>query len=331
MAGGAELLGRHGPAPYRPPYRRRHGRRSHTDDRFADLPGYPFAPHYREWNGLRLHHLDEGPADADADADAPVFLLVHGEPTWSYLYRNWIPPLVAAGYRCIAPDHPGFGRSDKPTDDTWYVIERHIEALRHLIDTLDLRRIHLVVQDWGGPTGLRQLCDQPERFERVFILNTWLHHEGFEYGEGIRWWRQAALDPAQLGGDMPTGRIVANSCRRDGHDRAALTHAYDAPFPDAASKAGARRFPFCIPFGEPVAGNAVDQERCFRALPSLSVPKHLIWGDADNVFTWDWAERWHALLPGSTLDRVPGAGHFVQEDATEDCVAAVLRHGGPAR
>jgi haloalkane dehalogenase len=293
------------------------------DDHFADLPGYDFAPHYREWNGMRLHHLDEGPADA------PVFLLLHGEPSWSHLYTEWIPVLVAAGFRCVAPDLPGFGRSDKPTDDEWYVVERHMEAIADLVRDLDLRRIHLVVQDWGGPIGLRVLCDQPERFERVFIFNTWLHHAEMDYGDGIRLWRQMALDPGALGGDMPTGRIVAGSMRRPETDREAMSRAYDAPFHTVASKAGARRFPFCIPFAEPEAGNAVDQERCFRALPTLGVPIHLAFGDADPVFTYEWAQTWHAQLPGSTLDRIPNAGHFVQADAPTDCLEVVLRHAAP--
>jgi haloalkane dehalogenase len=253
-------------------------------------------------------------------------LLVHGEPTWSYLYRHWVAPLVELGYRVIAPDHVGFGRSDKPVDDDFYVIERHCERIRHLIDTLDLRRISIVVQDWGGPTGLRQVCDQPDRFERVFILNTWLHHMGYEYSDGIRFWRQMALDPERLGGDMPTGRIVAGSLRRPGHDLDALIAAYDAPFAGIESKAGARRFPWCIPFGEPEAGNAVDQERCYHALPTLGLPIHVAFGDADGVFTWEWAQQWQALLPGATLDRIEGAGHFPQEDATDDCLAVLRRH-----
>jgi haloalkane dehalogenase len=301
------------------------------DERFAALTDFPFTPRDRLWQGMRLHHLDERPATTEAsgdgsDTDAPVMLLLHGEPSWSYLYRHWIPRLVAAGFRCVAADLPGFGRSDKPTDDEWYVVERHMEAIRALVDELDLRRVHLVVQDWAGPIGLRVLCDQPDRFERVFIFNTWLHHADMIYGDGIRWWRQAALDPAQLGGDMPTGRIVAGSMRRPGHDVEALTAAYDAPFTGPESKAGARRFPFCIPFGEPEAGNAIDQERCFHQLPTLGLPIHLAFGDADMVFTYDWAERWHAQLPGSTLDRIEGAGHFVQDDAADDCVDIVLRY-----
>ena len=136
---------------------------------FDGLPDFPWQPHYREWSGLRLAHLDEGPPEA------PVALLVHGEPTWSYLYRKMIPGLLDAGYRVIVPDHAGFGRSDKPVGDDWYTIARHVSALRHLIEALDLQKITLFVQDWGGPIGLRQAAEIPERFERLVILNTWLH------------------------------------------------------------------------------------------------------------------------------------------------------------
>jgi haloalkane dehalogenase len=297
-----------------------------TDDAaFEALAEFPFEPHYLDWNGLRVHHLDERPATG---IDAPVVLLLHGEPTWSVMYRHWVAPLVEAGYRVIAPDHVGFGRSDKPVDDEWYRIERHCERMRHLIETLDLRRITIVVQDWGGPIGLRQVCDMPERFERVVILNTWLHHEGYEYSDAIRWWRQAALDPAQLGGDMPTGLIVSRSLRRTGHDLDQVKASYDAPYDGAISKAGARRFPFCIPFGEPELGNAVDQQRCFDQLPTLGLPVHFGFGDADQIFTYEWSQRWAATIPGSTVDRIEGAGHFPQEDAPSDCVELVLRHAG---
>jgi haloalkane dehalogenase len=294
------------------------------DERFDPLDDYGFDPHYLSWNGLRLHHLDEPPTTGDAAP--PVALLLHGEPTWSYLYRHWIGPLTSSGFRCVAPDHPGFGRSDKPTDDGWYVIDRHVEALIARIEALDLHRIHLVVQDWGGPIGLMALCEMPQRFERAFILNTWLHHDAFEYSDGIRWWRQAALDPTQLGGDMPTGRIVAGTMRRPGHDIDALVAAYDAPFPNEESKAGPRRFPYCIPFGDPVAGSAARQAAAFEQLGSLGLPIHFAFGDADPIFTFEWAERWHSLVAGSTLDRIENAGHFVQEDAPSDCLDVVLRH-----
>jgi haloalkane dehalogenase len=288
------------------------------EERFAGIAGYPFAPHYLDWNGLRMHYVDEGPRDA------PVFLLMHGEPTWSYLYAGVIPRLVAAGYRCIAPDLIGFGKSDKVVDDNWYVIERHIESVRHLIDTLDLRDISLVVQDWGGPIGLRQAVDQPERFSRLFILNTWLHHDGYNYTNAIRGWRAAAMNPEQLGGDMPAGRILSLGVRRPGHDVPALIAAYDAPFPDASYKAGIRRFPWCLPFAQPVEGNAEDQQRCFEALKSWPKPAHFIFGDADQIFTFEWAQQWSSMIPGATLDKIAGAGHFLQQDAPDELAAAIL-------
>lgn len=294
------------------------------DERFDGLPGFDLAPHYLDWNGLRVHYLDEGPRSGQ-----PV-LLVHGEPTWSYLYAGVIRRLAAAGYRCIAPDHVGFGRSDKVIDDAWYVIERHVECLAHVIRTLDLRNAHLVVQDWGGPIGLRQAVDMPERFDRLLILNTWLHHREFVYPDGIRGWRAAATDPARLGGDMPTGRIVAGTLRRLGHDAAAVMQAYDAPFPDARYKAGARRFPWCLPFERPVEGNAADQERCFHALPKLGKRVHVIFGDADPVFPYAWGEAWSRGIPGATLDRIAGAGHFLQQDAPDDLADTMLRRLGEA-
>jgi haloalkane dehalogenase len=289
------------------------------DPRFEGLPGRSSAPHYLEWDGLRVHYLDEGPRGG------PPVLLLHGEPTWSRLYAGVTPRLAAAGYRCIAYDHVGFGRSDKVVDDDWYVIERHVECAAHVIRQLDLRGITLVVQDWGGPIGLRQAVDMPERFARLLILNTWLHHDGFEYTPMIRGWRDAATDPAKLGGDMPCGRIVAGTLRRPGHDLAAVQAVYDAPFPDARYKAGPRRFPWCLPFARPVEGNAADQQRCFDALPRLGLPTHFVFGDADPIFPFEWAARWSRRIPGATLDRIAGAGHFLQQDAPDDLAAAMLR------
>ncbi len=304
------------------------------EERFAGLTDFPYETHYRDWHGLRLAHVDEGPRDA------PVALLVHGEPTWSYLYRRMIPGLLAAGYRVVVPDHPGFGRSDKPVDDGWYVIARHVEALTALIERLDLQRITLFVQDWGGPIGLRQVRIQPERFARLAILNTWLHHEGFVYSEGIRQWRQMALDPARLGGDMPTGAIVAGSLRREGQDRAGVFAAYSAPFPTAEHKAGARRFPFCIPLaagstaeiGESKpADAAIDdpgqsrEQACdYAFLLTSPLPKHVLFGDADTVFTADWGRTWAERL-GASFDIIEGAGHFLQEEAGEEIVARFLQ------
>ena len=297
------------------------------DERFLGLADFNFEPHYLDWRGLRMHYLDEPATSRTPGEEHGVFLLLHGEPSWSYLYRNWIPALTAAGYRCVAPDHFGFGRSDKPIDDSWYTIERHCEALTHLIDTLDLSNIHIVVQDWAGPIGLRQVVDNVSRFSRAFILNTWLHNDAFDYSEGIRWWRAAATDPQQFGGDMPTGRIVAGTLRRGGHDTVAVEAAYDAPFVDAEAKAGARRFPLCLPFAEPELGNAADQQRCFDALNNgVGVDVHVIFGDADPIFTVEWGRTWAQQIPGATFETIAGAGHFVQEDAPADCIAAIRRH-----
>jgi len=289
------------------------------DERFENLPGYPFAPHWLDWNGLRIHYLDEGPKSG------PPVLLLHGEPTWSYLYRKLIPPLVAAGHRCIAPDYAGFGKSDKPTDDAWYVIARHVELVRALIAELALTRVTLVCQDWGGPIGLLNAVADPGRFARLFILNTWLHHDAFVYNAAFERWRAAATDPAQLGGDMPCGRIVAGTLTRPGHDKPAIARAYDAPFVGFESKAGPRRFPQCLPCANPVDGLAAEQARAIEALDRFPAPVHFAFGDADGIFTFDWAERWAKRIPGATLDRVSGANHFVQEEAGEELAELLLR------
>ena len=140
------------------------------EENFDELKDFQFTPNYHQWQDLRMHYVDEGPSDG------PVMLLLHGMPTWSYLYRDFIPALTEAGYRCIAPDHMGFGRSDKPTDIHWYTIARHTEILTTLITSLDLKDITLVCQDWGGPTGLAQAATMPERFSRLVIMNLSLIH-----------------------------------------------------------------------------------------------------------------------------------------------------------
>lgn len=190
---------------------------------FADLPEFPWTPTYRAWRSLRLAHVDEGPKAA------PVALLIHGEPAWSYLYRTMIPPLLAADYRCIAPDLPGFGRSAKPTDEDWYELRAHVDAIAGLIADEDLRRITLFCQDWGGPIGLRRVTMSPDRFERLVITNTWLHHDGFvtarRFANGARspplataWaatCRPGGLCPARGAAHPPTQkRWCAHTMRR---------------------------------------------------------------------------------------------------------------------
>lgn len=296
------------------------------DSAFVGLTDFPFAPHYIEWDGLRTHYLDEGPSDA------PIALLLHGEPTWSYLYRTMIPPLLAAGYRCIAPDHIGFGKSDKVLEDNWYVIERHVDRLEQFVARTNLRRITVFVQDWGGPTGLISALRAPQRYERLVILNTWLHHEGYEYSAQIRRWRDAATHTAWLrwtGGDLPCGAIVLNARIRRPADPQALKRAYEAPYPEGGkAKAGARRFPWCIPFAQPVEGAAHLQAQAFEQLKHWDIPKHLIFGADDGVFTPQWGRQWAAMLPGASFDVIERAGHFVQDDAGEDIVAVLRQRIG---
>ncbi|MCB1692790.1 MAG: alpha/beta fold hydrolase [Pseudomonadales bacterium] len=295
------------------------------EDRFENLKEYPFEPHFHSWQGLDQHFLDEG------GRDGPVMLLLHGMPTWSYLYRRMIPPLTLAGYRCIAPDHIGFGNSDKILDDNWYSIEKHCNALTSLIEDEDLTRITLVCQDWGGPIGLRQVTDMPERFERLIVMNTWLHSDFHEYSEGIRNWNAAWHPGGRFYDTNPCGELMKNYVSN--FEGSTLTpeealRAYDAPFPTMESRAGPRRFPLSIPFDNPEGGNAAQQERCFAAMDTWQMPKHFIWGCSDNVFTEAWGEKWSSRYPGATLDKIPEAGHFLQETHAREIVDIMLRRIG---
>ncbi len=296
-------------------------------ERFRGLPGYAFAPRYCdvavEDETFQMHYVDEG------SGERGVALLVHGMPTWAYLYRRMVPPLAAAGFRCIAPDHIGFGRSDKVLDDSWYTIERHSLALRSLVERLDLERVMLVCQDWGGPIGLRQAADMPRRFERLVIMNTWLHHEGFEYTEAARRWQslwQAGGPMVELQGcglvmqtylaSFPRGRaepLTANEA----------FFAYEAPFPDRESKAGPRRFPLSIPIDGQNPGVAREGQRCWEALLGWRKPVHFIWGSADQIFSEAWGRQWASHFPQSTFDALD-AGHFLQETHGEEIVAILL-------
>ena len=203
------------------------------DARFADLPDFPWQPHYLEWRGLRAHYLDLGSGEA-------TYLCLHGEPTWCYLYRRMIPPFVASGARVVAPDFIGFGRSDKPEDEAVYTFEFHRNYLLALIEALDLRNITLVVQDWGGLLGLTLPMEMPERFSRLLIMNTTLATGDVPLSEGfLAWRRYVAKNP-----DLACGRLLARTCP---HLRADEAAAYDAPFPDTRYNAGVRRFPQLVP------------------------------------------------------------------------------------
>jgi len=313
------------------------------DARFESLADFSYRPHFVDLDGLRMHYVDEGLKDA------PVALMIHGMPTWSYLYRSIIPPMIPAGYRCIAPDHIGFARSDKVTDPTWYDIARHTTNLARLIETLDLHDVTIFVQDWGGPTGLAQVATMPDRFSRLVIMNTWLHHDGYEYSPGIlNWIRQN--DPGGLFRDnVPQrfgwGTLMAVATQRvspqDGllpllqgeaatlsPEAEALRLAYDAPFVGLgdAGVTGPRQFPLSIPVHDHVRGNGQAQARHFAAINATSLPVNFVWGLADDVFTGDWGRRWHSLIPHATWDAFDDAGHFLQDTHGERIARLVLGH-----
>ena len=288
-------------------------------ERFANLPGLPWrAPGRTDlpgFTGLTMAYLDEGPANA------PVFLCLHGEPTWSYLYRRMIPHFVAAGGRVVAPDFYGFGRSDKPTDDRVYTFDFHRNSLLAFIRALDLKHITLVVQDWGGLLGLTLPMEMPERFDRLIVMNTALPTGDMPLTKGFLAWRAYV----QNNSDLAIGRLMARSCP---HLTSAEVAAYDAPFPDAHYKAGVRRFPQLVPEFDDSDGAAI--------------------GRAAREF---WRNRWRgrSVMAIGMTDPVLGApvmralqrdisacppplefaaaGHFVQEwgDAVAPAALAVLK------
>jgi haloalkane dehalogenase len=269
------------------------------DDAFAELPDFPFAAHYREVEGLRLAHLDEG-------SGAPV-LFMHGEPTWSFLWRKVLVPVRDAGFRCIAPDLVGFGRSDKPTDVGWYTYERHCALAATLLEDLDLRDATIVVHDWGGPIGLRLAVDHPERIARLAILDTGLFTGSQRMSDA---WL-AFRDFVARTEDLPIGMLVRGGCKHDPGDE--VIAAYEAPFPSAAAKAGARAFPALIPFA-PDAPGAAEGRRVLHALREDTRPTLMLWGDSDPVLPLSVAENFAGSIGRETPRTIPEAGHFLQED-----------------
>lgn len=315
------------------------------DANFEGLADFPYEPHYLAIDGLRMHYLDEGPADG------PVALMLHGMPTWSFLYRHVIPVLVEGGYRCIAPDHIGFGRSDKVTDPGWYDIPRHRANLSHLVRQLDLHDITLLVQDWGGPIGLAQAATMPERFSRLVIMNTWLHHDRGEYSPAIRSWIEQNLPGGIFRDNIPDrfnwGTIMVIGTRRADPQQAlfpvlqggepelpaeaeAVRRAYDAPFAGLGEDGviGARQFPLCIPVHDHARGDGDGQARHFQAINATDLPVHFIWGMQDDVFTGEWGRTWHSLIPGSTWDALDDASHFLQDTHGSRIGELILRHRG---
>jgi haloalkane dehalogenase len=269
------------------------------EDSLQGLPDFTFAPHYRDVDGLRLAHRDVGDG-------APVIFL-HGEPTWSYLWRKVIPPVRDAGFRCIAPDLAGFGASDKPTDIEWYTYDRHTEIAGTLLEDLDVRDATMVVHDWGGPIGLRLAVEQRERVSRLVILDTGLFTGHQRMTDAWIQFRNFV----ERTEDLPVGFLVRGACKKDPGDD--VIAAYDAPYPNAPSKAGARAFPLILPTA-PAAPGASAGQRVLEALKEDKRPTLMLWADSDPVLPLSTAERFAAAIGRSTPRTIEDASHFLQED-----------------
>jgi haloalkane dehalogenase len=286
------------------------------DERFENLPGYDYEPHYVEVDGLRLHHLDEG--------SGPTVLCFHGEPDWSYLYRHMVDALVARGQRVVCPDLVGFGRSDKPTDQGWYTYERHVEFVTRHLDQLDLQDVTVVVQDWGGPIGLRWAVEHGDQVGRLVILNTGLFTG--RVSKGFMAWREFA----ERTPDLPIGMIMQGATTTDLDPE--IVAAYEAPFPTPESKAGAQRFPLLVPL-TPDDPGAAEMLSVKHALSWWDKPTLVAFSDGDPVFPYPKSgEQFTSLIPAAGEQvRIEGAAHFLQEDRGAAIVDAMLAaFGQPA-
>jgi haloalkane dehalogenase len=287
-------------------------------ERFDGLPDFDFQPHYREVDGLRLAHLDEGEG-------TPV-VMFHGEPTWSFLWRHVMPPVRDAGHRCIVPDLAGFGRSDKPTDVGWYSYERHVELQAALLEDLDVRDATVVVHDWGGPIGLRLAVEHPDRIARLVIMDTGLFTGRQRMSDA---W-QAFREFVERTEDLPVSMLVRRACKTDPGD--AVADAYDAPFPTPAAKAGARAFPLMIPLSPDAAGAEAGQ-RVLEALREDRRPTLMLWADSDPILPIATGERFADAIGRDHPRVIEEAGHFLQEDQGPrigELIADWLSHPGPA-
>jgi len=289
------------------------------DERFADLPGYPFAPHHTDVptgdgsGTLRIHHVDEGPADA-----AETVLLMHGEPSWSFLYRHMIPVLTDAGYRCVAPDLVGFGRSDKPAARGDYTFQRHVDWMTAWLTANDLDGLTLVCQDWGGLIGLRLVAAMPERFRRVVAANTFLPTGDRHPGDAFLAWQKFSQEVPEF----PTGRIIDGGCTTDLSD--AVIAGYDAPFPDETFKEGARQFPLLVPTS-PDDPAAAANRAAWEVLGRYDRPFLCAFSDSDPI-TGGADAHLKATIPGAAGQphtTIVGGGHFLQEDRGPELAAVV--------
>lgn len=284
------------------------------DDRFANVPGYPFKPNYVEVDGLRIHYLDEG-----SNADETV-LLLHGEPSWSYLYRKMIPILTNAGFRAVAPDLVGFGKSDKPVDREAFTYQSHVDWVAGFIQNLDLQNMTLIGQDWGGLIGLRLAAENEARFKRIVAANTFLPTGDRKPGEAFFRWREFSQQTPVFN----VGKIVNGGCVSD--LPAEIIAAYDAPFPDESHKAGARQFPMIVPV-TPDDPASIPNRKAWQVLQKWQKPFLTAFSNSDPI-TRGGDAIFQKLIPGAQNQKhtiIKGAGHFLQEDKGEDLANVVVQ------
>jgi pimeloyl-ACP methyl ester carboxylesterase len=289
-----------------------------AEARFESLPDFAYAPRYiddlRGYAGLRMHYVDAGDERA-----ATTFLCLHGQPTWAYLFRRMLPAFVAAGHRVIAPDLFGFGRSDKPADESIYTFEFHRETLRTFVEALDLRNLCLVVQDWGGLLGLTLPMAMPDRITRLLIMNTTLAGGDEPLPPGFLAWR----DWSNKNPDMSVGKLLGRACP---HLSAEECAAYDAPYPDASFKAGVRRFPNLVPDRVDAAGAKLSREARAWLSTHWSGASFMAIGMKDPVLGPAVMAALHRQVRGCPAPmEIPEAGHFVQEWGAP-IAAAALAH-----
>ncbi len=282
------------------------------DERFINLPGYPYQPHYVDVKGLHMHYVDEGQGE--------VILCLHGEPSWSYLYRKMIP-ILSREYRVVAPDFIGFGRSDKFTERDEYSFKMHHDSLVAFIEATALTNITLVVQDWGGLLGLTVASEELDRFKRLVIMNTGLPTGDEPMGKGFMRWREFAARQT----DMPVSAVIYNGVAQKESMTPEILAAYDSPFPDVTYKAGAMVFPLLVPI-QPDDPGASDMRRARAALASWQKPALVMFSDKDPI-TRGGERFFRELLPGAQGQPeigIENAGHFLQEDKGEEIAQHIM-------
>jgi len=296
------------------------------EERFRNLPAYPFAPHYvevpdTEGGALRIHYLDEGPRDAG------VVLLMHGEPSWSFLYRKMIPVLVKAGYRAIAPDLVGFGRSDKPADRKDYTYERHVHWMLSFLESLRLNGVTLVCQDWGGLVGLRLVAARPDLFARIVAANTGMPTGDNQISPAFLEWQKFSLEVPlfDVGGIMKMANMTAGPDNPLPLLSDEVVAAYNAPFPDESYKEGARIFPSLVPT-QPDDPSSAANRKAWEVLSTYTRPFLTAFSDGDPI-TRGGERVLQQRIPGAQGQphtTIKGAGHFLQEDKGEEFARVIV-------